>query len=450
MASGTVFAQKDVFIDLNGNIDTGAVAQGRLEVQGDTDRDGIVGITDGSGAAIHGVNPGGQAGFFDGNVEVTGSLNVQGSISGESDPKVGTLSAGQWCTTDGNQVNCTSNAPSGGGAESDPFFTAWDRNEGIFIFESQISDLNHFTSLDETDPKVGLLSAGKWCNSNGSQVICNSDGIPASEINSGSSVQGDFSVVGSINTFGGYKINNEIVFSFPALNTFVGISAGTVNTGSANTFVGYNAGRDNLTGGNNTFIGDQAGRSNTGGFYNTFIGNQAGQAVTLYSSGNTFIGANAGLNNNGDSNVFIGYNAGQYNSGYNNIFIGSYAGPTGPIDGSSNQLYIDNSSTDTPLIHGDFVTNIITINGDSTITGTLDAASTTTDTLDATTTTTDTLNATTTISDIVKLNPTASAPQTCTPGNAGAIYHDSTTPSLCWCNGSIWVNISGVDNNLCQ
>ncbi|MBT7397187.1 MAG: hypothetical protein HN778_20345, partial [Prolixibacteraceae bacterium] len=37
-------------------------------------------------------------------------------------------------------------------AETDPVFTAWDKNTGIAISESQITDLDHFTTADETDP----------------------------------------------------------------------------------------------------------------------------------------------------------------------------------------------------------------------------------------------------------------------------------------------------------
>ncbi len=37
-------------------------------------------------------------------------------------------------------------------AEEDPLFTAWDKSTGIKITESQITDLDHFTNADETDP----------------------------------------------------------------------------------------------------------------------------------------------------------------------------------------------------------------------------------------------------------------------------------------------------------
>jgi len=36
--------------------------------------------------------------------------------------------------------------------ETDPTFTAWDKTTGISITESQVSDINHFTNSDETDP----------------------------------------------------------------------------------------------------------------------------------------------------------------------------------------------------------------------------------------------------------------------------------------------------------
>jgi len=51
---------------------------------------------------------------------------------------------------------------SGGITESDPVFGAWDKSTGISITESQISDLNHFTTADETDPTVTTYSVGDF------------------------------------------------------------------------------------------------------------------------------------------------------------------------------------------------------------------------------------------------------------------------------------------------
>ena len=36
----------------------------------------------------------------------------------ENDPQVGTLTSGKWCTTDGTDIDCTSDAPGGGGLAS--------------------------------------------------------------------------------------------------------------------------------------------------------------------------------------------------------------------------------------------------------------------------------------------------------------------------------------------
>ena len=40
--------------------------------------------------------------------------NIYGYITSESDPQVGSLTSGKWCTSDGSQVNCTSDTPSAG------------------------------------------------------------------------------------------------------------------------------------------------------------------------------------------------------------------------------------------------------------------------------------------------------------------------------------------------
>jgi hypothetical protein len=53
----------------------------------------------------------------------------------------------------------TAETVSGGITETDPEFTAWDKSTGISITESQISDLDHFISADETDPMFGASVA---------------------------------------------------------------------------------------------------------------------------------------------------------------------------------------------------------------------------------------------------------------------------------------------------
>jgi hypothetical protein len=112
-----------------------------------------------------------------------------------------------------------------------------------------------------------------------------------------------------------------------AYNTFIGLWAGALNTGSYNTFLGVGAGESNTTGGYNTNLGSYAGEWNMEGNYNTCIGDYAG-----YS------------NESGSSNIFLGYGAGYNETG-------------------SGKLYIANSTTNTPLVYGDFSSGILGVNG---------------------------------------------------------------------------------------
>jgi len=50
--------------------------------------------------------------------------------------------------------------------ETDPLFTAWDKTTGISITESQISNLDHFTTSDETDPVFGVHAANGISSTN--------------------------------------------------------------------------------------------------------------------------------------------------------------------------------------------------------------------------------------------------------------------------------------------
>jgi hypothetical protein len=170
-------------------------------------------------------------------------------------------------------------------------------------------------TISETDPKVGTLTTGKWCTSNGTTVSCTADNP-------------------------GYQ---------GTADTFFGLNAG-INTSGANsdTFVGANAGSANTTGNYNSFIGHSAGAANTTGYGNSFIGNDAGYQNTT-GGANTYIGSGAGA-----SNI----------TGYNNVFLGYSAGNT---ETGSNKLFIDNCVTGypctQPLIYGEFDNRIVKING---------------------------------------------------------------------------------------
>jgi hypothetical protein len=113
-------------------------------------------------------------------------------------------------------------------------------------------------------------------------------------------------------------------------NTANGVWALTNNTsGQGNVAVGYRASYTNTTGKFNTVMGYDADQFNQLGNMNTIIGYEAGQGADLHSKSGC---------------VLIGYKA-----GYN--------------DTTSNKLIIENSSTSSPLIYGDFDENLLRING---------------------------------------------------------------------------------------
>lgn len=213
---------------------------------------------------------------------------------------------------------------------------------------------------------------------------------------------------GTANTLAGFE-SGKIISDLAHSNTYVGYQAGVSDAnGHQNAFFGYQAGFKNVgieTGGfdtpgnRNTFIGNRAGASNVSGFDNCMLGFKAGEAtledrnvfVGAYTGianttggQNTYLGTAAGEFSQGSENNMIGFWTGRSNNGSKNCFLGNQAGYSG--DGSSNVfigyqagysetgsnlLYIENSSSSTPLIWGDFSTNDVQINGDLCYTGSL-------------------------------------------------------------------------------
>jgi len=108
--------------------------------------------------------------------------------------------------------------------------------------------------------------------------------------------------------------------------TFLGVSAGAVNTGTANTFLGYLSGNANTTGQSNTFVGQLSGYGNVGGVENTFVGRQTGVSNTS-GNYNTFLGRSAGFTNTtGADNTFLGYQSGYNSTGLKNTYVGFQSG----------------------------------------------------------------------------------------------------------------------------
>ncbi|MCD6566254.1 MAG: hypothetical protein J7K53_09965 [Bacteroidales bacterium] len=193
-------------------------------------------------------------------------------------------------------------------------------------------------------------------------------------------------ITGYKNVFIGYKsgANN----TSGEKNIFIGNASGEFNTtGGYNSFIGYNAGIVNSTGIGNTFLGSNCGFYNSTGAFNTCLGSHTGEYLDACSANtfigtysghgggfpgsypstkitgnyNTFLGYRSGFDNlSGSNNTYLGYQSGHGNaSGSGNVFIGSEAGYN---EAGSNKLYIDNTNTTTPLIYGDFASDVLRFN----------------------------------------------------------------------------------------
>ena len=163
-------------------------------------------------------------------------------------------------------------------------------------------------------------------------------------------------------------------------NTAVGQAALDSNVdGAYNTALGRAALAGNTDGNSNVALGVNALVLNSSGSFNTIIGTDTAGALASGSS-NTAIGRRA-MNSftSGSSNVAVGVSAGYYGSGDENTYIGTTAGFTvgaparsgsvflgfgaGSGELTDNKLYIENSASATPLIYGEFDTDILRVNG---------------------------------------------------------------------------------------
>jgi hypothetical protein len=159
-------------------------------------------------------------------------------------------------------------------------------------------------------------------------------------------------------------------------NTAVGAFSLRNVTGDYCAALGYNSLLSLTSGGYSVAVGVEALHSqttsnhNVGVGYGVFYNNVTGAR-------NIGMGTNAGYWSLGSSNIYIGPEAGNDNNGSRNTVIGddAFHGPTslsgmtilgynvGQFATSSDELWIDNSSTTSPLLHGYFSGDSLTING---------------------------------------------------------------------------------------
>ncbi len=168
--------------------------------------------------------------------------------------------------------------------------------------------------------------------------------------------------IGFSNSFYGMSSGRENTSG--SANSFFGVEAGLSNeSGSLNCFFGYRSGKLNTSGINNSFVGHAAGFSNTSGSNNSFFGMTAGRENTI-GERNSFFGKDAGYQDSlGSSNSYFGYKAGFHLKGSGNVCIGAMSGPLSDQGLGDDRLFIDNDSTNNPLIYGEFNNNLARING---------------------------------------------------------------------------------------
>lgn len=164
---------------------------------------------------------------------------------------------------------------------------------------------------------------------------------------------------GTNNTAFGYKAleNNIDTHS----NTAIGSQSLTVNTGAWNTATGSQTLKANISGIKNTANGFQALNKNIDGESNTASGTNA-LYNNLTGDYNTANGEESLLNlTGGNDNVAIGSFSGKTLTNANrNVFIGVNSG--GNETTNNDRLYIENSNSATPLIGGNFATDMVGIN----------------------------------------------------------------------------------------
>lgn len=169
------------------------------------------------------------------------------------------------------------------------------------------------------------------------------------------------------------------------LSVYIGEDAGLNDdlTDNENIAIGYKSLETNTSGGANTAVGAFTLNVSDGGSSNTAVGIGALQSLQI-GNRNVAIGAGALsttvgslATSNGSNNVAIGFEAGLNNRGRANVFLGFQADISG---NESNKLIIDNSNTTTPLIYGEFDTNLVRVNGNFNTTGNTTTNGTTTTT----------------------------------------------------------------------
>ena len=220
-----------------------------------------------------------------------------------------------------------------GGGSSTPLdsLTDADGDTKILVEATPDEDLIKLVVPDGIYPETWVFSHNNFAPPAGSLVNIGQG--------AGKNLSGDEHATILIGASAGYNLTDEVV-----------------STVAIGTSALYNGGEME----HSTAIGSSSLFNATGG-YNTALGSNAGRGASNFSGkNNTFIGALAGYGAVGSNNVFLGSGAGRNATGSGNVFLGSTSGYN---ETGSNKLYIENSNSSSPLIYGEFDSNLVRING---------------------------------------------------------------------------------------
>jgi len=356
-----------------------------------------------------------------------GATNIHEGNYVETDPKVGNLTADKWCKEDSGQVVCNQNTPADTSAN-----TQCTGTTTYYDGDGNCDDISTVYEAADTDiakRNEDEVITGAWDFGGGGLEIPNSISLPgtctvgASYMDTDATSGQRFYLCESSNSWvaqgvaggssvwsdGGtyiYPANDEEIRTrgYVYNNSFIGEGAGgTLNIAHENNVAfGKNAlgSLFNSSSDLNSAYGSYSLQKCDGcnenaatgyhalgdvvtGFRSAAIGFKAGDLLNASSSYNSILGSFACGNvaDDIDNSICIGYA-----SGYGNV--------------SSNELWVDNSPTATPLIFGDFSSDELTING------------------------------------VLIAAPAAS--RTCDAGTEGGMMYDSDDNNFYGCDGSSW------------
>lgn len=160
--------------------------------------------------------------FCDGSNWISMAGGVSVTIGGGADPRIGTLgSSGQWCTTNGSQINCASAAPPlNGGTGANTYLAYWSSG-------NQLEGNSGLTFNSATD----TLNAVK-VSTTGLSV---SGIVTATGYVSATTFYGDGSHLTGISTQGDRIVSGTTSMVAQTANSIISISTGGINTGYFNS-----------------------------------------------------------------------------------------------------------------------------------------------------------------------------------------------------------------------